>query len=163
MVVVGNSVEDLQNSLNQIHEYYQYWGLEVNVDKTKIVVFRKRRHVLPTEKWFYNGQALEVVDNINYLGTVFNYTGSFILNNQYIIGKSLKAMNILLYNVKKVELSPEISLQLFDAFVGSILNFGCPIWGFSKSRELERVQLKFSKQILGVRSNSSNAAEYMVN
>ena len=69
-------------------------------------------------------------------------------------------MNILLYDVKKVELSPEISLQLFDAFVGSILNFGCPIWGFSKSKELERVQLKFSKQILGVRSNSSNAAIY---
>ena len=160
MVVVGNSVEDLQNSLNQLHEYCQYWGLEVNIDKTKIVVFRKRGHILPTEKWFYNGQDLEVVDNINYLGTVFNYTGSFVLNNQYIIGKSLKAMNILLYNIKKVELCPEISLQLFDAFVGSILNFGCPIWGFSKSKELERVQLKFSKQILGVRSNSSNAAIY---
>ena len=65
MVVVGNSVEDLQNSLNQLHEYCQYWGLEVNIDKTKIVVFRKRGHLLPTEKWFYNGQALEVVDNIN--------------------------------------------------------------------------------------------------
>ena len=42
MVIVGNSVEDLQCSLNRLKEYYDHWGLKVNVAKTKIVVFRKR-------------------------------------------------------------------------------------------------------------------------
>ena len=99
MVIVGNSVQDLQNSLNQLYDYCQYWGLVVNTEKTKIVVFRKRGHVLPSELWYYNNQVLEVVDDFNYLGTVLNHTGSFKLNNQYI-GKSLKAMNVLLMNIR---------------------------------------------------------------
>ena len=128
--------------------------------KTKIIVFRKRGPVLPSEQWYYNNEVLEVVDDFNYLGTVFNHTGSFKLSNQYIIGNSLKAMNVLLINIKKFELCPVISLQLFNAFVGSTLHYGCRIWGFSKSMDLERVYLKFCKQILGVKASSSNAAIY---
>ena len=78
MVIFRNSVEDLQNSLNRLHEYCEFWGLEVNINKTKVVrVFRRRGPVLVSEKWYYNGHALEVVDNFNYLGTVFYFTGSF--------------------------------------------------------------------------------------
>ena len=127
MVIFGNSVEDLQNSLNMLHEYCEHWRLEVNIDKTKVVVFRRRGPVLVSEKWYYNGHALEVVDSFNYLGTVFNFTGSFSLNTQYIVGKSLKAMNVLLRNIAKFDLSPVVSLELFDAFVGSILNYWCPV------------------------------------
>jgi hypothetical protein len=41
-------------------------------------------------KWYYDNVPLEVVNDLNYLGIVFNYTGSFVLNNQCIAGKSLK-------------------------------------------------------------------------
>jgi len=50
------------------------------------------------EKWTYNGLNVEVVDSFNYLGTVFIYNGKFALNNDFIIGKALKALNVLLYN-----------------------------------------------------------------
>ena len=67
------------------------WGLQVNTMKTKIVVFRKRGNVRNSEKWLYNGQALEVVDHFNYLGTVFSYTGNFTFNQEHLFGKALKA------------------------------------------------------------------------
>jgi hypothetical protein len=67
---------------------------------------------------------------------------------------------ILLNNIKEYELSPSISLQLFDAFVGSILNYACPVWGFTKSKEIERVQLKYCKAIVGVKLSSSNVVVY---
>ena len=56
------------------------------------MVFRKRGRVLPNEKWSYNGNLLETVDNFNYLGTIFNYTGNFAMNQEHLIGKSLKAL-----------------------------------------------------------------------
>jgi len=49
---------------------------------------------------------------------------------------------------------------LFDVFVGSVLTYGCPIWGFTKSKDIERVQLKLCKSILGVKQTTSNAAVY---
>ena len=53
-----------------------------------------------------------------------------------------------------------VSLELFDPFMGSILNYGCSVWGFSKSKEQERIHLRFCKRILGVKLTCSNAAIY---
>jgi hypothetical protein len=47
--VVARTPEDLQNSLDLLYTYFFKWGLEVNTMKTKIVVFRKRGHILSTK------------------------------------------------------------------------------------------------------------------
>ena len=41
--------------------------MEVNKDKTKIMVFRKGGFLAKHEKWFYNDTRLEVVNNYCYL------------------------------------------------------------------------------------------------
>ncbi len=84
-----------------LHDYCDKWGLDVNTDKTKIVGFRKRGPTRRNENWTYNGMNIEVVNDFNYLGVVFNYTGSFVLNNQTLSGKGIKAMNVLLMNIRK--------------------------------------------------------------
>ena len=50
--------------------------------------------------------------------------------------------------------------QLFDSFVGSIISYACEVWGFSKSKELERIHMKFCKRALGVKLSTSNAGIY---
>ena len=116
MVLIGNSTEDLQNSLNILKAYCDKWGLEVNVSKTKIIVFRKRDQI-KNESWYYNNELIEVVNN---------FTGSFVFHSQYI-SKALRASGIPLNNICKYEVSPEISMQLFDSFVGSILLYCSPV------------------------------------
>ena len=49
MVLLGSSPEDLQISFNKLYEYCNLWGLEVNTEKTKVVVFRKRGRVRENE------------------------------------------------------------------------------------------------------------------
>ena len=80
MVIIGNSREDLQHRFNLLYEYCKTWGLEVNMNKTKIMVFRNRGKLLPNEKWFYNNNEVVIVDYFNFLGVFFNYTGTFALN-----------------------------------------------------------------------------------
>ena len=71
MVVLANNVLELQNNLDLLYTYCLKWGLQVNTDKTKFVVFRKRSGLKDDESWTYNGSPLEVVNDFNYLGTVF--------------------------------------------------------------------------------------------
>ena len=130
MVTIGHSTLDIQHNLNRLHDYCNLWGVEVNIAQNKVVVFRKRGPVRTDERWYYNNELLDVVNEFNYLGVVFNFTGSFVLNNQCIIGKGLKAMHVLLQYIKRPEVNPKLSLQLFDVYVGSILNYGCPICFF---------------------------------
>ena len=82
------------------------------------------------------------------------------MHNEYSTGKAIKTLNVLLNNCKSVQVKPKLLCQLFDAFVGSILNYGSEVWGFTKSKSIERVHLKFCKRILNVRNNSSSAAVY---
>ena len=108
MVIFGKSEDDLQNSLDLLHVYYVKWGLEVNIVKTKIMVFRKRGCLRSQEKWLYNNEVLDIVNDFNYLGTVFNYTGTFVLNQETIAGKGLKALNVLLNNTKHYKFKPSV-------------------------------------------------------
>ena len=134
--------------------------MKVNVAITKILVFRNRGPLRQDEIWNYNDQLLEVVQEFNYVGVVFNVSGLFHLNNQYVIGKALRASSMLLHNIFTYEVKPSIVLQLFDTFVGSVLTIGCPVWGFTKSKDIERVQMKFCKSVLGVKQTTSTTAIY---
>jgi hypothetical protein len=160
MCIVDESIENLQTSLDQLYNYCNTWGLEVNTEKTKVMVFRKRGTVFLNETWTYNGNIVEVVDDFNYLGCIFNYTGSFLKNQEFVIGKSLKALNALLYHCKKIRLKPKLLCQLFDSFVGSILAYSSEIWGFGKFCQVERIHLKFCKRLLGVRQNVNSNSVY---
>ena len=160
MAILGKSPAEVQSHLDKLYVYCNAWGLNVNTAKTKIMVFRKRGRLKENEKWSYNGNDIEVVDNFNYLGTVLNYTGSFKLNQEHLVGKALKALNTLLFKCNEFDIKPKIFCQLFDAFVGSILNYASEVWGFTKSDDIERIHLKFCKRLLQVKINTCNVAVY---
>ena len=59
MVILAKSPEELQSHLNLLYEYCQSWGLKVNTEKTKIMVFRKGGKLKSIENWEYNGTQLK--------------------------------------------------------------------------------------------------------
>ena len=63
MAILAKSPEELENQLDTVFPYCEKRGITVNVDKTKIVVFRKRGGGLLGENWTYNGNKIEVVNN----------------------------------------------------------------------------------------------------
>ena len=124
-VIFSDTIEGLQSSLNHLEEYYRKWNLEVNVDKTNIVVFRKEGNLSSKEKWTFAGEEIEIVSSFNYLGIVLSSGGAFIKATNTLAGKALKAMNSLLAITRCMKLPINIMFNLFDSFVLSILNYSC--------------------------------------
>ncbi len=58
----------LQNQLNSLKACCDRLHMEVNGDKTKVMVFRKGGYLSKHEKWYYDGIEMEVVNKYNYLG-----------------------------------------------------------------------------------------------
>ena len=96
------------------------------------------------------------MSNFNYLGTVFNYTGTFVMNQETFVGKGLTSLNVLLYNTKRFNcLNPQYCANCLMHLLD--LHYACEIWGFGKSKCIERIHLKFCKALLKVKTSTSNA------
>ena len=74
-VIFAESAVELQNVLTEFKMYCSDWKLNVNVEKTKILVFSKGP-MLKT-KFYYDYFVIENVKEFKYLGVVFSRTGSF--------------------------------------------------------------------------------------
>ena len=75
-VVMAESAEQLQAALDGVAEYCDLWDLKVNISKTEIIIFsRGKVKLYPVFK--LGSQTVKVVDEYVYLGTTFNYNGTF--------------------------------------------------------------------------------------
>ena len=63
VALVSHTPVGLQNHLNVLARASAKIGLQVNLNKTKQVVFRKGGHIAAHEKWFIHGQRLEAVNS----------------------------------------------------------------------------------------------------
>ena len=66
-------------------------------------------------------------------------------NTKTLAGKALRAMHQLLQILKEVDSPLNISFNLFDSLVASVLNYGAEVWGFMSAEGIERVHRKFCK------------------
>ena len=60
--------------LNDIEEYCNTWGLKINVNKTKVLIFEKSKESTHYDFYLYN-KKLEVVSSFKYLGVYFFKNG----------------------------------------------------------------------------------------
>ena len=80
-VVLAESANELQLSLNKLDKYCQKWSLSVSVTKTKIVIFSWGK-VRKYPRFNLGGNEIDVKDDYVYLGVTFNYNGSFKKSNK---------------------------------------------------------------------------------
>ena len=159
-VLISETPEGLQRSLDSLHTYCNKWNLKVNTEKTKIMVFRKGGTISQDMHWYYAGQEIEIVNSFNYLGVIFSSGGSFIQNAKYLADKALKAMHSLFNITKDIDTPINILLQLFDSLIASILYYGCETWVFLNAESIERIHRKFLKYLVNVKMSTCNYAIY---
>ena len=161
IVLFAKSAEELQEGLNLLHGYCIKWKLKINVNKTKIVVFRKGGILPRNLSFYYDEQQLEIVNKFRYLGLVFTVGGSFSEAQNTLAGQAQKAIfQLNKYLYKFTFLSPRHKLDLFDKLILPILNYGSEVWGFSQANAIERVHLQFCKRLLGEKKTTQNDFVY---
>jgi hypothetical protein len=93
--------------------------------------------------FIYNNERLTVVDEFQYLGTIFSRKGNFGRNKARLVQQARKAIFYVLRKARKWSLPIDILLQLFDAMVAPILLYGAEVWGYEKNDIFETLHLEF--------------------
>ena len=100
--------------------------------------------------FYINGQKIEIVESFKYLGISFLKNGNWFQTQKCIAKHAAFAMHNLFRILNTVELPTYQKCKLFDSLVGSILSFGSEIWGMNEASDIELVNTKFLRRILGV-------------
>ena len=109
----------------------------MNTEKTKIVIFRNGGTIKSNEKWYYKEVELQIVNQFNYLGMVFNFNGKFNETQKHFTEQGRKAYYAILNKFRSHAFNIETLCSVFDTFVGSVLNYSSEVWGFHKAQEME--------------------------
>jgi hypothetical protein len=161
IVIFTTGQESLQNQLDNLYVYSEKWGLKINVNKTKVCVFEKRRERNRVFKdIFINGEKVEMVDYFIYLGVKFYYTGNLSHAVKTLSEQALKAYHNLLLLFDRVEFDIKTKLFLFDSMVVPILLYGSEVIGIYDFQEIDKLHIRFCKHVLGVKLQTPNYAVY---
>jgi len=153
------TVRKLQDMIHVLEEFCKMWGLAVNIEKTKVMVFRKGGKVKKNEKWFMNGVQIETVALYKYLGLFFTCGLSWTKAVHNLSLKAKKAVNmILMYSRKCGGLPVSVGLELFNKMIVPILTYGAEVWGTKKFKDIESIQIYFCKKMIGLPQQTTNNA-----
>ena len=141
-----------------VYEYSKRWRFEVNVKKTKIVVFGGQDQ----EDFELGSQKVGVVDKYKYLGMLVRNRdrGRWKIQKEKMIRKASKRLGKA-WSMAMISgcLSVRSGIKIWQALVRPVLEYGAEVWEEESDClwiEAERVQLKMGKRILGCSMKMSN-------
>ena len=182
LIIISETEEGLQNSLNLLHDYCKKWKLEVNLSKTNVIPMGKGKIPLAT-KFRIGVEEIKITNTYKYLGTIINSNGSFTHAKKDLKQKGMKALFSIWKSISPGNRPPvNLACKLFDTMVKPIILYNSDVWGsefpstiqnliqngeavpddkylkFINDCPFEKLHLKFCKMLLGVKKNASNIA-----
>jgi hypothetical protein len=158
-VILSETKEGMQQALDIFESYCEIWKLQVNVAKTKVMIFRKRK-TAQDPKFILHGQTLDIVDTYSYLGIIFKYNGTFFETRKKLVEQANKALYCIYKLVRNESIPIDLQLKMFDSMIEPILLYGSEVWGYENLKVIEQIQLKFCKRILKVRNTTPHFMIY---
>ncbi len=150
MVSMAPTPGHLQRKINILAEYFDKLDLKVNLNKTKIMIFRKVGRVGKVT-FKYKGQPIEIVNEYTYLGVLFLSNGVFVKAAKHMKQKGKAAMSSAWNIFAAGKMSSFMSKsRMFDSLAASVPLYASHIWGLRYIDEIEILQSKFMHRSLGV-------------
>ena len=130
---IGEINDKLQNTINNVHDWYSQNKLKINTDKTKSMLI-KNNHVIPTQNLNIRlgNQCLENVQHIRYLGLEIdeNLTWEHHIKG---VTKSISAKLNLLSKLAYT-LSESMLIKLYLTTIQPCIDYGISVWGNTNNK-----------------------------
>ncbi len=160
LAILAESEQDLQDMLNVLHEWTQEFDMSVNIDKTKVVHFRRGPSIWCTESVFTLGDdVVQVVDRYHYLGLVLTQFMDLNITLRYVAQASQRALGVLVAKSKSQGGLPfRAFTKLYDSLAQPILDYGAASWGHKSFSCIQAVKNRAMRYYLGVGRRTPNVA-----
>ena len=153
LVLIAKDRKDLQSQLDTLDKFSKSLKMEVNLDKTKVMLIQKQKSRAKSKRskpWKIGNKELKECTSYKYVGVTLKSNGSYSEHIDKIKEKALKSCFSLISKSKEWGgFQPRLFLYLLDHTIAPILNYSSEIWGFEDWPKLEILHLKACKYALG--------------
>ena len=146
---------ELQAALYGMMHYCRLWKLDINTNKTKVVVYGSK-HGSTEDNFKFGDHIIHVVSEYTYLGICFPCNNNFNKGISILKNQASRAMFSLIKKSRRLGLDFDVQLQLFDGLILPIMLYGCEVWGFKKVEILEKLQLQYCTILLNMKKCTPN-------
>ena len=163
LVLISETENGMQTLLKDVESYCKKWHLIINSKKSKVMIFHKfqNKHLNNTN-FSIDNKSLEIVNSYKYLGHVLcNSKNIHKEMYTHLATQAQKATYALKENTRSTVgyLPPKLNMKMFDTHILPVLEYNSEIWFPQKEiNDLEKIQLNFLKNMLGVRSQTPTTA-----
>ena len=139
----NNREQEINRELEKLNIWFQLNKLTLNVDKTKCMLFHKRRAVPPINMSM-NNIPIDIVPHFNYLGIILDEHLSWKAHVAMVSGKLSKINGIL--NRLKYIYPAQVLLILYKSLFVPHINYGSLVWG-QNCNSINKMQKKAIRTI----------------
>ncbi|KAH0815458.1 hypothetical protein GEV33_007333 [Tenebrio molitor] len=148
---VRSGQKGMKEMLGNMEKYMRRKKLTVNVEKSKMMVFRKGGGRRKINEWRWEKDKIEEVKEFKYLGYVMNERNTAAAHVRELVKKANKIIGAV-WGIGERKFGHDFRrrIMMFDSLVKSVMMYGAEIWGWREQEGLEGVQGKYLKWVLGV-------------
>lgn len=158
IVFLAESVHSMQLMINRLETYCKTWNLSVNLEKTKIMIFRDGGgRYSRNETWTYQGVHIEVVREYKYLGVLITANLNMKKHLESKLSEAKRAVSSVWDRCIKNNLITHSSKQkIIRTAATSILLYGAQVWGYCSFAAVEKFLYYSLKRIFRLPSTTPN-------
>lgn len=159
IVILAEESKTLQQMIKNLEHYCEKWHLTINMNKSKIMVFRNGGRLSQQDRWVLHGEQIQTVSEYNYLGVILTPQMKFLKHIQNRNIQSKCAINMTWQNfLRKQDISLQQKWNLYTAVCRSVQSYAAQIWGYGYFEEVDKLQRFFLKKVLRLPECAPNYA-----
>lgn len=151
VVIAGRSLLNIKHAFRNMEREARKFGLEINEDKTKMMVFRRKKPMRPQECYAIGNYIFQCVDSFKYLGAQFNEALDEEEEIQARMVSANKAFFSLAHIIRSKLVSRTTKLRLYKTLIRPVATYACETWSFKQSlaAKIDIFERKVLRRILG--------------
>jgi len=127
----------LLRCLNKVQEWADTNGFKFSTTKTVCLHLCHLCKLHPDPQLFLNGSPIPVVEEVKFLGVIFDKKNSFLPHLRYLKNKCTKALNLLcVVTHTSWGADQQTLLHLYRSLIRSKLDYGCIVYGSARGSYL---------------------------
>ena len=151
IVLVAQSETNLQKMLDCLNNWCTKWRLKINVEKTKVVHFRRTGEPRTDVNFLCGNETIGIVEQYRYLGLILTEFLDYSVMSKAVALSAGRALGLIIAKSRAYGGIPyNCFTKLYHVLVVLVISYGAAVWGTREFSHVNEIHNRACRFFLGL-------------